>query len=178
MLEKFHDITELLQYLSVAALVIDAAGTLTKVGETFTTQWAIEDYILLANAGLNNGQIHQITDVEDTVITVNTTSVAGVALQTETINTTLSQVFYTPWRNVQNYDTLISVVNASQNCTGYMEQSFDRSVVHFSKTQAVVGGTAKSDTDTLYALYARMKFLNGAANQTTFTAYLAGRVSH
>jgi hypothetical protein len=175
MVEKFHEITELLQYLSVNDLVIDAAGTLTKVGATFTTQFAEGDFLLLANAGLNNGRIWEVEDVTDTVITVKLLSTLGVALQTETINTILEEVYFTPWRNVSNYNEISSVINASQNLTAYMEQSFDRSIVHFSKTQAVVGGTAKADTDTLYATHARMKYVNNAAIQTTFSAFFAGR---
>ena len=173
--EKFQEVTELLQYLSVAALEINALGTLTKAAQTFTTQFVAGDFLLLANAGLNNGRIYEVVTVLDTVITVKLLSTLGVALQTETINTILQQVYYTPWRNVSNYNEIASVINASQNLTAYMEQSFDRATVHFSKTQTVVGGTAKADTDTLYATNARMKYVNNAAIQTTFSGISAGR---
>jgi hypothetical protein len=175
MVEKFQDTPTLLQYTAVVALAIAVAGTLTKAGETFLTRWEVGDYVLLSNAGLNNGLIIQLTDVTDTVLTCSGLSITGVALQAETIDTNLKQIVYTPWRNVSNYNEISSVINASQNMTAYMEQSFDRSTVCFSKTQNVVGGTAKADTDTLYATYARMKYLNGAVTQTTFMATFAGR---
>lgn len=172
MIEKFDEMTDVLKSETVTNAVFAAAGsTISKAGENFDTDFDNNFTVLCVNAGLNNDVEFTLTNVTDTVLTVSP------APGNETINSDLRQVVYNNWRNISNYGELVAVINASQNCTAYLQQSFDRVTIDYSTTINVVGGVVSATIVDIVCTHARLKIVNGAVDQTSFNAKLAGRVN-
>ena len=65
-------------------------------------------------------------------------------------------------------DRVIGLIFSSGNGTLYVEQSSDGANWDLSKSVAVVGGTGQGYSEELLAPYYRIRFVNGAADQTAF----------
>lgn len=165
-------ITENLQYISVANGVFATADNSVAVA-TIGDGWSLGDTAVISGSNQSGNNKEWTFGVVATgkVILTGGTVTADVAANT----TVMRQTAYTAWMDVSTMSKLVGAINSSGNCTVYVQQSQNTTDVDYSTTVDVTGGTAAAFEVSVLCRYARLRILNGLADQTSMRAVFNGR---
>lgn len=88
---------------------------------------------------------------------------------------TLNEEFIGDWKDVAHLTTLVGTVNASQNCTVYLDFSSDKTSVDYTATTSITGGTPAKISEAVVGFYVRLRVKNGGTNQTALRVNISGQ---
>lgn len=120
----------------------------------------------------------------NTTFTIESVSSADKIIVTETVtaesagaSVVINEEFQGAWKDISEWDELAGHIDASQNCTIYIDQGADNSNAGYTSSWSVTGGTLKGFSVETISTYGRLRIRNGGTDQTSMTAYMNGKKS-
>ena len=160
---------ELLQTVTQAEMAWAETGSIVSSATGGLNAFAAGETVVGSGTSDNNG-----TFTVSSVTSANALVVAEALTDEAAGAGTLTQQVTSQFFDTSRFESLKGTINASQDCTVYIEQSQDNStVVHTTEIAVQAGITAIIDVP-VYAPKCRVRILNGATSQTTFKLYVNG----
>lgn len=174
MLEPLARCDKLLQYFASSAVTFATADnsiTATGIGTAFPAGSTKKPaYITIAGpAQAGNNRTFTIVSATANKIIVSETVTAESAGASVTIN----GEYISDWKQAFDLSEIVGAINASQNCTAYLEFG-NKKTADFTITIVVVAGVAEAIEQKVLGMYVRFRILNGGTDQTTMSAFING----
>jgi len=170
-MEIIQKCTTLFKSLSSSAVTFATADnsiSATGIGTAFPT--TDTQIVITGAAEANNNTTFTVVSATANKIIVTETVTAESAGASVIAN----QYFVDDWKPISKFGYLAAVINASQNCTVYVEQSNDKTNVDKTTTCSILASTSYPIEIKTVSNYGRLKILNGGTSQTVFRAYING----
>ncbi len=171
MIEALARCITLLQYFTSAAVTFATADNsiaATGIGTAFPT--AGTKIVISGAAQANNNTTFTIVSATANKIIVSETVTAEAAGATVEIN----EEYQSGWKQAFPFSKIVGVINASQNCTAYLDFSRDKST-DYTETINVAGGVPQTIDETVVAHYVQFRLRNAGTDQTTMMAFINGQ---
>jgi hypothetical protein len=174
MIESLARCTDLLKYFASSAVTFATADNsiaATGIGTEYPT---VGKHITIAGAA-ESGNVRTFT--------IASVPTANKIIVTETVTAesagaavTINEEYQSDWEQAFPFKDIVGTVNASQNCTLYLDfvHNIANTTPDYTITLSVVGGVAEAIDERVLAHYVRMRVLNGGTDQTAMRAYING----
>ncbi len=162
----------LLQTFSSSAVTVDNDPKTYAATAIGTGTFVAGEYVFVsgcAESG-NNGTKTLEAVAADllTVTETTTTEAAGAAV-------VINEFYHGDWKPIRPFAWLTGTINASQNCTLYVDQSRNGVNVDATNSISVTGGTGEAwKYAVVVSGFARIRILNGGTDQTSMRCILNG----